>query len=77
MLKVLSKLNMLLFALTRHDIDSSHPRSQEEIFESNRMIENKMTATFGNQIKLVPSIGNNDIYRECIENPIESSGSNF
>ncbi|ORY34959.1 Metallo-dependent phosphatase-like protein [Naematelia encephala] len=46
----------------RHDIDRETPRTPSEIFESNRMMAAKMSATFGKDVVIVPSIGNNDIY---------------
>ncbi|WRT69448.1 uncharacterized protein IL334_006434 [Kwoniella shivajii] len=46
----------------RHDIDRSLPRSTSEIYKLNRMIVSKMLDTFGTDIPIVPSIGNNDIW---------------
>ncbi|KAK4685787.1 endopolyphosphatase, partial [Tremellales sp. Uapishka_1] len=46
----------------RHDIDRSTPRTPKEIFELNRMMVDKMVDTFGKEVVIVPSIGNNDIY---------------
>ncbi|WVO13727.1 hypothetical protein L204_101349 [Cryptococcus depauperatus] len=46
----------------RHDIDRSLPRTPNEIFTLNRMIVEKMLDTFGRDMPIVPSIGNNDIY---------------
>nr|XP_018260508.1 uncharacterized protein I303_07429 [Kwoniella dejecticola CBS 10117]OBR82666.1 hypothetical protein I303_07429 [Kwoniella dejecticola CBS 10117] len=46
----------------RHDIDRSLPRTTSEIFKLNRMIVSKMLDTFGTDIPIVPSIGNNDIW---------------
>ncbi|OCF61739.1 endopolyphosphatase [Kwoniella mangroviensis CBS 10435] len=46
----------------RHDIDRSLPRTPNEIYELNRMVVSKMLDTFGTDIPIVPSIGNNDIY---------------
>ncbi|OCF37058.1 endopolyphosphatase [Kwoniella heveanensis BCC8398] len=46
----------------RHDIDRELPRSPREIFDLNRMMVGKMLDTFGTDIPIVPSIGNNDIW---------------
>ncbi|KGB78065.1 endopolyphosphatase [Cryptococcus deuterogattii R265] len=46
----------------RHDIDRRKPRTPKEIFDSNRMIVDRMLDTFGRDMPIVPSIGNNDIY---------------
>ncbi|WVF68665.1 hypothetical protein IAT40_003436 [Kwoniella sp. CBS 6097] len=46
----------------RHDIDRELPRSPREIFDLNRMMVGKMVDTFGTDIPIVPSIGNNDIW---------------
>ncbi|WVW86650.1 hypothetical protein I302_108704 [Kwoniella bestiolae CBS 10118] len=46
----------------RHDIDRSLPRTTNEIFDLNRMVVSKMLDTFGTDIPIVPSIGNNDIW---------------
>ncbi|WWD20090.1 hypothetical protein CI109_104564 [Kwoniella shandongensis] len=46
----------------RHDIDRSLPRTPQEIFKLNRMVVSKMLDTFGTDVPIVPSIGNNDIY---------------
>ncbi|OXG95688.1 endopolyphosphatase [Cryptococcus neoformans A2-102-5] len=46
----------------RHDIDRKIPRTPREIFDLNRMIVDRMLDTFGRDMPIVPSIGNNDIY---------------
>ncbi|WVR08267.1 hypothetical protein IAU60_005314 [Kwoniella sp. DSM 27419] len=46
----------------RHDIDRELPRSPQEIFNLNRMMVSKMLDTFGSDVPIVPSIGNNDIW---------------
>ncbi|TYJ52439.1 hypothetical protein B9479_006949 [Cryptococcus floricola] len=46
----------------RHDIDRNRPRTPNEIFKLNHMIVDKMLDTFGKDMPIVPSIGNNDIY---------------
>ena len=46
----------------RHDIDRNHPRTPKEIFELNAMMVEKFRETFGKEVVIVPSIGNNDIY---------------
>ena len=48
----------------RHDIDSEIPRTPTEINELNRMMVRRMKETFGDDVVIVPSLGNNDIYRE-------------
>ena len=48
--------------LNRHDIDRALPRTPHEIFDSNRMMVDKMRETFPNDVMIVPSMGNNDIY---------------
>jgi hypothetical protein len=48
----------------RHDIDSSVPRTPSEINDLNRMMVRRMRETFGEDVVVVPSLGNNDIYRE-------------
>ncbi len=44
----------------RHDIDSDHPRTREEIFNYNRWALAEMERRFPG-VAIVPSIGNNDI----------------
>ena len=46
----------------RHDIDRALPRTPKEIFESNQLMVNKMRDTFGKDVPVVPSLGNNDIW---------------
>ncbi|KAG7527447.1 hypothetical protein FFLO_06927 [Filobasidium floriforme] len=46
----------------RHDIDSSIPRTPSEINDLNRMMVRRMRETFGEDVVVVPSLGNNDIY---------------
>jgi endopolyphosphatase len=48
----------------RHDIDRDLPRTPKEIYNLNRMVAKKMDDVFGSRgVKIVPSIGNNDIWR--------------
>ncbi|WVQ75194.1 hypothetical protein IAR50_004805 [Cryptococcus sp. DSM 104548] len=53
----------------RHDIDRNRPRTPSEIFKLNRMIVDKMLDTFGKDMPIVPSIGNNDIYPHNVLSP--------
>ena len=46
----------------RHDIDRNYPRTPHEIFALNSMMVDKFRETFGKEVVIVPSIGNNDIY---------------
>ncbi|KAG0675530.1 Endopolyphosphatase [Pichia californica] len=57
----------------RHDNDRSYPRTEYEIFEMNEKVADDMTKTFmdddeedenpfDRRVKLVPSLGNNDVY---------------
>ena len=46
----------------RHDIDRNAPRTPKEILELNAMMVDKFRETFGKDVVIVPSIGNNDIY---------------
>ncbi|KAL7424914.1 Endopolyphosphatase [Cryptotrichosporon argae] len=46
----------------RHDIDRSLPRTPAEIFALNTMMVDKMLGTFGKDVPIVPSVGNNDIW---------------
>jgi hypothetical protein len=48
----------------RHDIDSEIPRTPSEINQLNRMMVRRMKETFGEDVVVVPSRGNNDIYRK-------------
>lgn len=48
--------------ICRHDIDRSLPRTPKEIFNSNQIMVDKMRDTFSNDVLIVPSVGNNDIY---------------
>lgn len=67
-LKGTDDFSTLLFSGTgdnaRHDIDSKNPRTPQEIFRLNRMMAANMKQTFGKDVVVVPSLGNNDIYRE-------------
>ncbi|KAJ9114260.1 hypothetical protein QFC22_005712 [Naganishia vaughanmartiniae] len=53
----------------RHDIDREIPRTPKEIYELNRMMTGKMRETFGEDVVIVPSIGNNDIWPHNILQP--------
>ncbi|KAI5451729.1 Endopolyphosphatase, variant 2 [Naganishia albida] len=53
----------------RHDIDREIPRTPKEIYELNRMMAGKMRETFGENVIVVPSIGNNDIWPHNILQP--------
>ncbi|GAA6054651.1 hypothetical protein JCM3770_002923 [Rhodotorula araucariae] len=46
----------------RHDIDSRVPRSLPEIFDLNRYIRDRVRQAFGNDVPVIASIGNNDVY---------------
>lgn len=57
----------------RHDNDRSHPRTEYDIFEMNERVAQDMSKTFMDdneadedpyrrRVKLVPSLGNNDVY---------------
>ncbi|GAA5864110.1 hypothetical protein JCM3774_006384 [Rhodotorula dairenensis] len=46
----------------RHDIDSRLPRTLPEIWNLNRYIADRIRQTFGKDVPVVASIGNNDIY---------------
>ena len=48
--------------MVRHDIDRNYPRTPREIFDLNSMMVDKFRETFGREVVIVPSIGNNDIY---------------
>lgn len=53
-----------LLYIHRHDIDPAYPRSLKEIFELNRNLVNRFERLFEDRdIPVVPSLGNNDIYR--------------
>ncbi|KAI0832451.1 Metallo-dependent phosphatase-like protein [Trametes gibbosa] len=50
----------------RHDNDRRHPRTTAEIYDLNRAMAKKMEHIFVRRgIPVVPSIGNNDVWREC------------
>ncbi|GAA5898204.1 hypothetical protein JCM6882_000103 [Rhodosporidiobolus microsporus] len=46
----------------RHDIDTRLPRSLPEIFDLNTYVVDRLRAAFGDEVTIVGSIGNNDIY---------------
>ncbi|GAA5915507.1 hypothetical protein JCM8208_007469 [Rhodotorula glutinis] len=46
----------------RHDIDSRLPRSLPEIFELNQFLVERVRKTFGKDVPVVASVGNNDVY---------------
>lgn len=48
----------------RHDLDREVPRTPGEIYDLNRMMTRGLREAFGEGVVIVPSIGNNDIYRE-------------
>ncbi|KAF6762120.1 endopolyphosphatase [Ephemerocybe angulata] len=50
----------------RHDNDHQLPRTPDEIFDLNRAVTAKMESVFTHRgIPVVPSLGNNDIWRKC------------
>lgn len=51
----------------RHDLDREVPRTPGEIYDLNRMMTRGLREAFGDKVVIVPSIGNNDIYRESID----------
>lgn len=53
----------------RHDIDRSLPRTPREITALNEFMANKMLDTFGPEVVIVPSLGNNDIYPHNVMGP--------
>lgn len=57
---------MTLFKIgNRHDIDSSLPRSLDEIYNLNRGLAKRFRDLFEDRgVPVVPSLGNNDIYRK-------------
>jgi len=57
----------------RHDIDRQVPRTPKEIYELNRMMVSKMEDTFGKDVVIVPSVGNNDVYPHNVFAPGPSS----
>ncbi|KAF8195878.1 Metallo-dependent phosphatase-like protein [Mycena galopus ATCC 62051] len=51
----------------RHDNDRKLPRTPPEIYDLNRAVASKMTSAFTSRgIPVIPSIGNNDIWREYL-----------
>ncbi|GAA5822357.1 hypothetical protein JCM11251_006312 [Rhodosporidiobolus azoricus] len=46
----------------RHDIDTRLPRSMPEIFKLNEYVLDRLRSAFGDEVTIVGSIGNNDIY---------------
>jgi len=53
------------FLFGSHDIDRTYPRTPQEIYNLNRMMSGKMYDIFKSKgIPVVPSLGNNDIWRE-------------
>ena len=53
---------------SRHDLDSAHPRSLTEIYDLNRALSKRFKHIFeDNGVPVVPSLGNNDIYRTSRE----------
>ncbi|EGO27522.1 hypothetical protein SERLADRAFT_446757 [Serpula lacrymans var. lacrymans S7.9] len=54
----------------RHDNDRKIPRTTDEIYDSNRAVAKKMSKIFLSKgIPVIPSLGNNDIWRENIMSP--------
>ncbi|KAJ7498910.1 hypothetical protein FB451DRAFT_1014537, partial [Mycena latifolia] len=50
----------------RHDNDRKLPRTPSEIYDLNRAVATKMASIFtARGIPVVPSLGNNDVWREC------------
>lgn len=46
----------------RHDLDPKIPRSLDEIVTLNRDLADRMRESFAKGVKIIPSIGNNDVY---------------
>ncbi|EIN10626.1 endopolyphosphatase [Punctularia strigosozonata HHB-11173 SS5] len=51
----------------RHDNDQKHPRTTDEIYDLNRAVAAKMEKVFTRRgIPVVPSLGNNDVWRKLL-----------
>lgn len=53
----------------RHDIDEGLPRTQGEIQELNRFVAEGIRESFGDKVKVVASLGNNDVWPHNIMFP--------
>ncbi|KAJ7228655.1 endopolyphosphatase, partial [Mycena pura] len=61
----------------RHDTDRKIPRTPTEIYDLNRAVADKMTSVFTSRgIPVVPSLGNNDVWRQNIMIPGPNSITN-
>ncbi|KAJ7180099.1 hypothetical protein C8R43DRAFT_971689, partial [Mycena crocata] len=66
-----------LIPLTRHDNDRKLPRTPSEIYDLNRAVATKMASAFTSRgIPVVPSLGNNDVWRESAGANIMIPGPN-
>ncbi|KAJ7368315.1 Metallo-dependent phosphatase-like protein, partial [Mycena albidolilacea] len=51
----------------RHDNDRKLPRTPTEIYDLNRAVAARMNSAFTSRgIPVIPSLGNNDVWRECL-----------
>lgn len=51
-----------MLTLNSHDTDRDIPRSPKEIFDLNQLMADKMLDSFGVDVPIIPTMGNNDIW---------------